>query len=145
MMIGYVNNLPRVVVSQERVTDRQTDDTAAATDDDWICEQLAQGCCEPGACDRQTDRRMIQQQQQMMIGYVNNLPRVVVSQERVAQTDDTAPATDDDWICEQVAQGCCEPGACDRQTDRQVIQQQQQMMTGYVTTSVNNLPRVVIS
>jgi len=25
MMIGYVNNLPRVVVSQERVTDRQTD------------------------------------------------------------------------------------------------------------------------
>jgi len=25
MMIGCVNNLPRVVVSQERVTDRQTD------------------------------------------------------------------------------------------------------------------------
>ena len=55
MMIGYVNNLPRVVVSRERVTDRQTDDTAAAADDDWVCEQLAQGCCEPGACDRQTD------------------------------------------------------------------------------------------
>jgi len=34
MMIGYVNKLPRVVVSQERVTDRQTDDTAAAEDDD---------------------------------------------------------------------------------------------------------------
>jgi len=83
MMIGYVNNLPRVVVSQERVTDRQTGDTAPATDDDGVCEQLAQGCCEQGACDRQTDRRMIQQQQQMMIGYVNNLPRVVVSREHV--------------------------------------------------------------
>jgi len=32
MMIGYVNNLPRVVVSRERVTDRQTGDTAE--DDD---------------------------------------------------------------------------------------------------------------
>ena len=64
-MTGYVmtsvNKLPRVVVSQERVTDRQTDDTALAADDDWVCEQLAQGCCEPGACDRQTDRRMIEQ------------------------------------------------------------------------------------
>ena len=55
----------------------------------------------------------------MITGYVttsvNNLPRVVVSQERVT----------------------------DRQTDRQVIQQK--MMSGFVTTSVNKLPRVVVS